>query len=133
MMRTEPSVSFEFYPPKREAAEAVLMATLGRLAPLAPLFVSVTCGAGGSVPARTVETISRIRAETSLRAAAHLTCIGASRDEIDAIARAYWAQGVRHIVALRGDSPFHAVPRRTSGNAYVYAADLVAGLKRIAP
>src|SRR5690554_84158 len=133
MMQSEPNVSFEFFPPKTETAEAGLMEALGRLAPLAPLFVSVTCGAGGSVPARTVETISRIRQETSLRAAAHLTCIGAARDEVDATAHAYWEQSVRHIVALRGDVPRHAGPYRPRANAYAYAADLVAGLKRIAP
>ena len=126
-----PALSFEFMPPKTDAMETQLWQCIDRLAPLAPRFVSVTYGAGGSTQARTHATVSRIASETSLTPAAHLTCVGASRGEIDDIARGYWDVGVRHIVALRGDVP--------GGGAYVphpegyaYASDLVAGLARVA-
>jgi len=127
-----PALSFEFMPPKTETMETQLWQCIHRLAPLKPRFVSVTYGAGGSTQARTHATVSRIVTETSLTPAAHLTCVGASRGEIDDIARRYWDAGVRHIVALRGDVP--------GGGAYVphpegyaYAADMVAGLTRVAP
>jgi len=128
---SEPIVSFEFFPPKTPGMEATLMATLGRLSPLQPLFVSVTYGAGGSTREKTLETIDRIKDETALPVAVHLTCVGAPREKTDAIARRYWDKGVRHLVALRGDLPDNAVyvPR---DDGYAYAADLVAGLKRIA-
>ncbi len=126
-----PLLSFEFSPPRTEALEQQLWACIRRLERLAPRFVSVTYGAGGSTQARTHATVSRIVAETSLTPAAHLTCVGASRGEVDDVARQYWDCGVRHIVALRGDPPsgerYAAHPQ-----GYAYASDLVAGLKRIA-
>ncbi len=128
-----PKISFEFFPPKTEALEAQLWACIRRLEPLAPRFVSVTYGAGGSTRERTHATVSRILAETSLVPAAHLTCVGASRAEVDEVARQYWETGVRHIVALRGDPPAGAAAYVPHPQGYAYAADLVAGLKRIAP
>ncbi|TCS64940.1 methylenetetrahydrofolate reductase [Varunaivibrio sulfuroxidans] len=126
-------VSFEFFPPKTEKMEQNLWASIERLAPVRPAYVSVTYGAGGSTRERTHATVTRIRRETDLEPAAHLTCVGASRDEIDAIARAYWAEGVRHIVALRGD-PAEGMDKeyRPHPEGYAYASDLVAGLKKIA-
>jgi methylenetetrahydrofolate reductase (NADPH) len=127
-----PALSFEFMPPKTDAMEAQLWQAIRRLEPLAPRFVSVTYGAGGSTQARTHATVSRMVAETSLTPAAHLTCVGAARGEIDDIARRYWDAGVRHIVALRGDVPGGGayVPHP---DGYAYAVDLVAGLLRVAP
>ena len=98
-------VSFEFSPPKTEAAERTLWETVTRLTPLQPTFYSVTYGAGGSTRQRTHETVARLKKETGVDAAAHLTCVGATQGEIDEIARAYWDAGIRHIVALRGDPP----------------------------
>src|SRR5690242_6007164 len=98
-----PLLSFEFFPPRTEALERQLWACIARLEPLRPRFVSVTYGAGGSTQERTHATVTRIVGETSLTPAAHLTCVGASRDQVDAVARGYWEAGVRHIVALRGD------------------------------
>lgn len=126
-----PSLSFEFFPPRTEALEAQLWVAIRRLEPLAPRFVSVTYGAGGSTQARTHATVSRIVSETSLTPAAHLTCVGATRDEVDEVARQYWAAGVRHIVALRGDPP-PGTEYAPHPGGYAYAADLVAGLKRVA-
>lgn len=127
-------VSFEFFPPKTEKMEDQLWSAIERLAPLAPEFVSVTYGAGGSTRERTHSTVSRIVRDTSLRPAAHLTCVNASKDEVNEVARAYWAAGVRHIVALRGDPPEGVgksfVPHP---GGYANAADLVSGLKQIAP
>lgn len=130
-------VSFEFFPPRTEAMAETLWASVAELAPLGPRFVSVTYGAGGSTRERTHATVARIQAETKVPVAAHLTCVNASRDEIDAIARRYWAQGVRHIVALRGDPPPapdggkpRFVPRE---DGYNDAAELVAGLLKVAP
>ncbi len=126
-----PALSFEFFPPRTEAIEQQLWACIRRLEPLRPRFVSVTYGAGGSTQERTHATVSRIIRETSLVPAAHLTCVGATRDEVDAVARRYWEAGVRHIVALRGDAPFgHAYEPHPQG--YRYASDLVAGLRRVA-
>ena len=99
------SVSFEFSPPKTDEAEASLWSAIKRLEPLQPSFVSVTYGAGGSTRERTHATVKRIVEETSLKPAAHLTCVGASKSEIDEIVQAYWDAGIRHIVALRGDMP----------------------------
>ena len=99
------SVSFEFFPPKTEEMEQTLWASVARLAPLKPNFVSVTYGAGGSTRERTHATIVRILGETNLKPAAHLTCVAATREEIDKVARGYWEAGVRHVVALRGDPP----------------------------
>ena len=126
-----PALSFEFFPPRTEALEQQLWTCIRRLEPLAPRFVSVTYGAGGSTQERTHAIVSRIVQETTLTPAAHLTCVNATRDEIDAVARAYWEAGVRHIVALRGDVPGGGdyVPHP---GGYAYAADLVAGLKRVA-
>jgi methylenetetrahydrofolate reductase (NADPH) len=126
-----PALSFEFFPPKTEALEAQLWACIRRLEPLAPRFVSVTYGAGGSTQARTHETVARLVTETSLTPAAHLTCVGSTRGEVDEVARRYWQAGVRHIVALRGDVPGGGdyVPHP---GGYAYANDLVAGLRRVA-
>ncbi len=125
-----PLLSFEFFPPKTEALEQQLWACIGRLAPLRPRFVSVTYGAGGSTHARTHATVSRLARETDLLPAAHLTCIGATRKEVDEVARGYWEAGVRHIVALRGDPPAGTAYSPYPGG-YAFAADLVAGLRRI--
>jgi methylenetetrahydrofolate reductase (NADPH) len=122
-------VSFEFFPPKSEAMEAQLWDAIGALAPLDPAFVSVTYGAGGSTRERTHATVARLVRETALVPAAHLTCVGASRGEIDEIADRYWEAGVRHIVALRGDPPPESGGRFTPHpDGYANAADLVAGL-----
>src|SRR6188508_1771380 len=96
-------VSFEFFPPKTEEMEKNLWEAITRLAPLAPDFVSVTYGAGGSTRERTHTTVKRIVDETPIAPAAHLTCVAATRDEVDNVGRNYWSAGVRHIVALRGD------------------------------
>ncbi len=126
-----PQLSFEFFPPRTEALEAQLWGAIRRLEPLAPRFVSVTYGAGGSTQARTHATVARLVTETSLTPAAHLTCVGATRAEVDAVARHYWEAGVRHIVALRGDPP-PGTQYAPHPGGYAYAADLVAGLKRVA-
>jgi methylenetetrahydrofolate reductase (NADPH) len=126
-----PALSFEFFPPRTEALEAQLWACIRRLEPLAPRFVSVTYGAGGSTQARTHATVSRIVAETTLRPAAHLTCVGATREDVNEVARRYWQAGIRHIVALRGDVPGGSAYVPHPGG-YAYAADLVAGLKGVA-
>jgi methylenetetrahydrofolate reductase (NADPH) len=125
-----PLVSFEFFPPKTDEAEQKLWTTIERLAPLAPRFVSVTYGAGGSTRERTHATVVRLRRETALEPAAHLTCVGSSRAEIDEIARHYAEAGIRHIVALRGDPPAGASGYTPHPEGYAWAADLVAGLKR---
>jgi methylenetetrahydrofolate reductase (NADPH) len=130
--RRPPALSFEFFPPRTEALEQQLWACINRLAPLSPRFVSVTYGAGGTTHARTNATVVRIVRETSLVPAAHLTCVGATRQEVDDVAREYWAAGVRHIVALRGDAPPGAAYEPHPGG-YPYAADLVAGLRKVAP
>jgi methylenetetrahydrofolate reductase (NADPH) len=126
-----PHLSFEFFPPKTDALETQLWACIRRLEPLQPRFVSVTYGAGGTTRARTHATVTRIVQETSLVPAAHLTCVGATRDEVDEVARQYWATGVRHIVALRGDAPPGEAYAPHPGG-YAFAADLVAGLMRVA-
>jgi len=126
------AVSFEFFPPGSEKMEQTLWRSIERLAPLGPRFVSVTYGADGSTRERTHGIVSRILRETDLTAAPHLTCVGASRGEIDDIARQYWDIGVRHIVALRGDPPKESDGYTPHPEGYAYAADLVAGLKRVA-
>jgi methylenetetrahydrofolate reductase (NADPH) len=126
-----PSISFEFFPPKTAALEAQLWACIERLATLRPDFVSVTYGAGGSTQERTHATVLRIVEETALTPAAHLTCVGATRESVDEVARRYWAAGVKHIVALRGDPPAGEVYEPHRGG-YAFAADLVAGLRRVA-
>src|SRR3990172_6425403 len=125
-------VSFEFFPPKTAAMEETLWRSIRRLGPLRPKYVSVTYGAGGSTRERTHATVARILRETTLKPAAHLTCVAATREEVDAVARDYWDEGVRHIVALRGDcagGPGTKYEPHPGG--YTNAADLVAGLKRI--
>jgi len=128
---TPPLLSFEFFPPRTEALEQQLWTCIRRLEPLRPRFVSVTYGAGGGTQARTHATVARIVRETTLVPAAHLTCVGATREEVEEVARQYWAAGVRHIVALRGDAPPGTTYQPHPGG-YAYAADLVAGLRRVA-
>jgi methylenetetrahydrofolate reductase (NADPH) len=128
---TIPSVSFEFFPPHSEKAEATLWESIDRLKVLQPSFVSVTYGADGSTRERTHSAVKRILDETPLTTAPHLTCIGASRGEIDDIAREYWDMGVRHLVALRGDAPKDVDHYEPRADGYAYASDLVAGLKKI--
>lgn len=127
-----PRVSFEFFPPKTERMEEVLWSSIRRLMPLECNFVSVTYGAGGSTRSRTHATVVRILDETSLIPAAHLTCVGASRGEVDSVAAAYWEAGVRKIVALRGDPPGDDNIFRPHPDGYLHGADLVSGLKRLA-
>ena len=124
-------VSFEFFPPRTDEMERTLWDSVTRLAPLDPNFVSVTYGAGGSTRERTHATVKRILDETPLVPAAHLTCVEATRDEVDAVVRNYWDAGVRHIVALRGD-PTGGIGARYAPHpgGYLNAADLVAGIKR---
>ena len=131
--RGDIAVSFEFFPPKSEPMAETLWQSIQTLAPLRPRFVSVTYGAGGSTRERTHATVERILKETDLTPAAHLTCVGATREEIDAVARDYWELGVRHIVALRGDPPEPGAPFAPHPGGYANAAELVAGLKAIAP
>ncbi len=127
-----PAISFEFFPPKTEEMERSLWETISRLAPLTPNFVSVTYGAGGSTRERTHSTIARILSETRLTPAAHLTCVGAARGEIDDIVSRYHDLGVRHIVALRGDPPGGiGTAYTTHPDGYRHSAELVAGIKRL--
>jgi methylenetetrahydrofolate reductase (NADH) len=125
-------VSFEFFPPADAAMEATLWASIERLAPLAPRFVSVTYGADGSTRERTHDVVTRIQRDTALTGAPHLTCIGAARGEILDIARGYWDQGIRHLVALRGDLPQGNTDAHNRGG-FACAAELVAGLTAVAP
>jgi len=126
------AVSFEFFPPKTEAMERTLWEAVTRLAPLKPSFFSVTYGAGGSTRQRTHDTVIRLKKETGIEPAAHLTCVGATRPEIDDVARAYWDAGIRHVVALRGDPPSGMGGKYSAHpGGYANAAELVAGLKRI--
>jgi methylenetetrahydrofolate reductase (NADPH) len=127
-----PRVSFEFFPPKTAEMETRLWEVIKRLEPLGPRFVSVTYGAGGSTRERTHATVRRIRQETVLEPAAHLTCVAASRGEIDAVAQQYWDAGIRHIVALRGDPPGGAQRYEPHPDGYPFAADLVSGLRKVA-
>jgi methylenetetrahydrofolate reductase (NADPH) len=125
-------VSFEFFPPKTDKMELQLWEAIDRLAPLHPSFVSVTYGAGGSTRSRTHSIVTQVQDRTGIPAAAHLTCVGASREEIDEIAESYWNAGIRHVVALRGDPPGgFGGAYEPQANGYAYAADLVAGLKRL--
>jgi methylenetetrahydrofolate reductase (NADPH) len=130
--RSRLKVSFEFFPPKNEEMETTLWDSVKRLAPLNPSFVSVTYGAGGSTRERTHNTVAKIAKDTHLKPAAHLTCVAATRDEIDGVIRDYWSAGVRHIVALRGD------PQTGAGTAYqahpggyTDTPDLIAGIRKI--
>lgn len=126
-------VSFEFFPPKTEKMETQLWSAIETLSPLAPRFVSVTYGAGGSTRERTHNTVARIARETPLAAAAHLTCVAASKDEIGEVADAYWDAGVRHIVALRGDPPEAGGQFVPHPDGFKSAADLVDGLLKRHP
>lgn len=132
--RTDSSaVSFEFFPPKTAEMEAQLWNAIRRLAPLRPHFVSVTYGAGGSTRDRTHATVKRIVEETELKPAAHLTCVGAPREDVDAVIRQYWEAGVRHIVALRGDMPETGQAYCAHARGYESTADLVRAIRKIAP
>jgi methylenetetrahydrofolate reductase (NADPH) len=126
-------ISFEFFPPKTEKMEEQLWESVVTLAPLAPRFVSVTYGAGGTTRERTHNTVARIAKETPIPAAAHLTCVDASKDEIADVANAYWQAGVRHIVALRGDAPNADGKFIPHPDGYASAAELVEGLRRLHP
>jgi methylenetetrahydrofolate reductase (NADPH) len=125
-------VSFEFFPPKTPAMEEMLWASIRRLEPFEPTNIAITYGAGGSTRDRTHATLVRVLRETRLKPAAHLTCIGATKVELNAVVQNYWSMGIRHIVALRGDSPGGMYYEPTP-NGYINAADLVKGIKAIAP
>ena len=126
-------VSFEFFPPKTEKLEQGLWQAINRLEPLDPEFVSVTYGAGGSTRERTHKTLAAILSETDLVPAGHLTCVDATREEVDDVIRSYWDLGVRHIVALRGDPPDGVGARyEPHPGGYANAAELVAGIRKIA-
>jgi methylenetetrahydrofolate reductase (NADPH) len=128
------NVSFEFGPPKTPEAEDLLWQAIRRLEPLSPSFVSVTYGAGGSTRDRTHRTVTRMLAETTLKPAAHLTCVEASREEVDEVVRDYWAAGIRHIVALRGDPPGQVGGvYRPRPDGYLNATELTTGIRNIAP
>jgi methylenetetrahydrofolate reductase (NADPH) len=127
------AVSFEFFPPADAQMEETLWRSVERLAPLTPRFVSVTYGADGSTRARTHRLVSRIQQETALTGAPHLTCIGASREQLEEIARGYWNEGVRHLVALRGDPPQGVAAYQAPAGGFDFAAQLVAALARVAP
>jgi methylenetetrahydrofolate reductase (NADPH) len=131
--RGDIQVSFEFFPPKTEKMEQTLWESIKTLEPLQPRFVSVTYGAGGSTRERTHATVERILKETSLTPAAHLTCVAATRTEVDEVAKAYWDAGVRHIVALRGDPSEAGTTYSPHPGGYANAAELVEGLKKVAP
>ena len=131
----DPAVSFEFFPPGDEAMASQLWQSVQRLAPLRPSFVSVTYGADGSTRTRTHEFVQRVLRETDLRVAPHLTCVGASRAEVLEIASGYWQQGVRHLVALRGDAPAGSLSAdgryQPHPEGFAYASDLVSGLSQV--
>ncbi len=131
-MDNKPTVSFEFFPPHSEKMETMMWRSIDRLAALEPSFVSVTYGADGSTRERTHNAVERIMQDTDLTAAPHLTCVGASRGEIDDIAREYWDMGIRQLVALRGDAPKDAERYEPHPDGYAYASDLVEGLKKVA-
>jgi methylenetetrahydrofolate reductase (NADPH) len=126
------AVSFEFFPPADPEMEGTLWKSIERLAPLAPQFASVTYGADGSTRERTHNVVTRIQRETDLTGVPHLTCVGASRGEILDIARRYWDEGIRHLVALRGDPPQGQATYVPHPDGFAYASDLVAGLKSVA-
>lgn len=127
-----PKVSFEFFPPKTAEMEIALWNTIKALEPLNPGFVSVTYGAGGSTRERTLKTVERIKNETNIPPAAHLTCVGATREEINKIAETYWNMDIKHIVALRGDPPEGEGKYKPHPGGYPYCVELVEGLKKIA-
>ena len=125
------NISFEFFPPKTDKMAETLWQSVKRLEPLKPRFVSLTYGAGGTTRERTHNTVTRINSETLLSAAAHLTCVGATREEVNRVAQEYWDAGIRHIVALRGDAPDDAAGYTPHPGGYDYASDLVAGLRDV--
>jgi methylenetetrahydrofolate reductase (NADPH) len=125
--------SFEFFPPKTAEMEEQLWRAIKRLEPLQPAFVSVTYGAGGSTRDRTHHTVKRIVEETTLKPAAHLTCVAATRHEVDDVVRSYWQAGVRHIVALRGDTPDADAPYAADPKGYMSTPELIAGIRAVAP
>lgn len=125
-------VSFEFFPPKNEKMGETLWRSVETLAPLGPRFASVTYGAGGSTRERTHQQVVRIQNEANIPAAAHLTCVEATRNQVDEVARHYWDEGIRHIVALRGDAPDGQGAYRPHPDGYANAVELIAGLKRVA-
>lgn len=129
--RDRTRVSFEFFPPKTPEMEQTLWRSIRRLEPLAPEFVSVTYGAGGSTRERTHATVKRILDETTLEPVAHLTCVGASRAEVDDVIRGYWDAGIRHIVALRGDMPELGAPYRPHPEGYQSTPELIAAIRKI--
>lgn len=126
------AISFEFFPPKTEKMAETLWNSVATLAPLGPRFVSVTYGAGGSTRERTHEQVVRINQETNIPAAAHLTCVNATKEEVNEVARHYWESGIRHIVALRGDPPDGASGYSPHPGGYANAVELIAGLKEVA-
>ena len=130
--RKLPKISFEFFPPRTASAVRTLWRSFRRLEPYGPRFVSVTYGAGGGTRQRTHQIVRRMLAESDIPPAAHLTCVGASRDEVDEVARDYWEAGIRHIVALRGDPPAGSDQYQPHPDGYRYASDLVQGLKQVA-
>ncbi|MEY3138585.1 MAG: hypothetical protein RL580_2317 [Pseudomonadota bacterium] len=132
MSATPIRVSFEFFPPSDAAMDSTLWQSVQRLAPLGPRFISVTYGADGSTRDRTHALVKRIQQQTALIGAPHLTCVGASRAEVLEVARRYWDEGVRHIVALRGDPPQGATRYEPHPDGFAYGADLVAGLRSVA-
>ena len=125
-------VSFEFFPPKNERMNETLWRSVETLAPLGPRFASVTYGAGGSTRERTHQQVVRIQKEAHIPAAAHLTCVEATREQVDEVARHYWDEGIRHIVALRGDPPDGANKYTPHPGGYANAVELIAGLKKVA-
>ncbi|HTW35568.1 MAG TPA: methylenetetrahydrofolate reductase [NAD(P)H] [Rhizomicrobium sp.] len=127
------AVSFEFFPPKTPEMQDQLWRAVRRLEPLKPSFVSVTYGAGGSTRDRTHATVKRLVEETTLVPAAHLTCVGASRAEVDEVVHRYWDAGIRHIVALRGDMPELGAPYAPHRSGYQSTPELIAGIRQIAP
>lgn len=127
-----PTVSFEFFPPHDVASETRLWKVIETLSPLRPDFFSVTYGAGGTTQERTDRIVRRIHAETSVAPAAHLTCVGATKDEIDRLAQSWWDDGIRQIVALRGDPPKGETQYVPHPDGYENAAALVEGLREIA-
>lgn len=131
-MKKPPTVSFEFFPPRDDAGWTQLWATIEKLAPFRPGFVSVTYGAGGTTRERTDRIVRRIRTETPLEPAAHITCVGAECGEIDALAKSWWEAGIRHLVALRGDPPAGGAKYVPHPGGYAGGAALVAGLRKVA-
>jgi methylenetetrahydrofolate reductase (NADPH) len=130
--RDKLEISFEFFPPKTDKMRQNLWHAIEALASLRPRFVSVTYGAGGSTRENTHSIVTQVQRQTGIKAAAHLTCVGETRENIDAIARRYWDAGIRHIVALRGDPPEGCDCYEPMPGGYAFGADLVAGLKRVA-